>query len=595
MKKRILNLILVAFLPWTGCKKSGPEQVATSTTPTSEAEPSRVAAPAPFAGGRPTSFQEVTSQLDPGGSLFLYLATDQWLAGLSTNISQVREVLLSLPGPGNRDQLDRGFELLGRLVKSSGIEDVTGVGASGAPIAPELYRNKMILHHRKGDAQGFLWTMFGNAPHTLHGQSMLPTNTVLAAFGDLDLNQLWQVLERELTQSGLPGADDAMRSWPQMFESKAKIPWAGLLASLGGELGVFLTLDESKTVELPMGRRSRIAMPEPGLVVAVKVNNSLLYDRLSAQLQGNPKTVTAEEDGLKICSMPLGPQVPLPIEITVANSADYFFFATSPQLVRTVQAVHQGKRPGLKSSPQFQNLARHLPAEGNQFVYVGQRFSQMFAELQEQALGESGMPPEQLDLLQGLFGKGKSSYSLMVGAHTATGWQTTSVGNQDSASAVLLAPTVGVTAVGAGLLLPALAKAKAKAQTISSVSNLKQLGLAARMFANDNQEKFPNAATWSDDLKKFVGNEKAYKASNDPSPNPCSYAYNAKLSGMNETKINPQTVLFFESDNGEWNQSGGQELLLRRPWSGNAYVIGFADGSVQMIQPSRVRSLRWEP
>jgi hypothetical protein len=205
------------------------------------------------------------------------------------------------------------------------------------------------------------------------------------------------------------------------------------------------------------------------------------------------------------------------------------------------------------------------------------------------------MPTEQLELIQRVLGDARSSHSLAIGAHTATGWQTISVGNKDSAAAAVLAPTVGVTAIGAGLLLPALAKAKAKAQSISTVNNLKQLGLAARMYANDNQEKFPKADTWSDELKKFVGNTKVYKAPNDPSPSPCSFAYNAKLSGLSETRINPQTVLFFETDDGEWNQSGGPELLLPRPRAGGAYVIGFADGSVQMIQASRLSSLRWDP
>jgi len=460
-------------------------------------------------------------------------------------------------------------------------------------VAPGLFRNKFIAHHPQGAGKGFLWSMFGRAPHPLTAQSMLPANTALTMFGDFDVNQLWQVLERELLDSGIPEAQEVVRNWPQLFEKQTKIPWADLLASLGGEVGVILTLDETKTIELPMGRGARISLPEPGLVIAVKVNNTLLYDKLSVQLQANPKAITTEEGGLKICSMQV--PAPIPLEPSVASSGDYFYFASSPRLVRAVQAVRQGREPGLKSSPDFQELAKHLPGEGNQFVYVSKRFGETFAELQRQFMGNSGIPHEQLEILQKVFSKAGTSYSLSVGTHTATGWQTISVGNQDSAPAALLAPTVGVTAITAGLMLPALAKAKAKAQTINTVNNLKQLGLAARIYSNENQNKFPKAETWSDDLKKFVGNTKVYKAVNDPSPSPCSFAYNAKLSGMDETKIDPQTVLFFETDNGEWNQSGGPELLLPRPRGGGVYAIGFADGSVQQVPTSRLNSLRWDP
>ena len=56
---------------------------------------------------------------------------------------------------------------------------------------------------------------------------------------------------------------------------------------------------------------------------------------------------------------------------------------------------------------------------------------------------------------------------------------------------------IAIIAILAGLLLPALAKAKARAQRINCVSNLKQVGLGFRMWSNDHGERFP----WQEDTQ----------------------------------------------------------------------------------------------
>jgi prepilin-type N-terminal cleavage/methylation domain-containing protein len=59
---------------------------------------------------------------------------------------------------------------------------------------------------------------------------------------------------------------------------------------------------------------------------------------------------------------------------------------------------------------------------------------------------------------------------------------------------------IAIIAILASLLLPALARAKQKAWKTSCVSNLKQIGLGMRMFADDNDDLYPKSGdsiTWN--------------------------------------------------------------------------------------------------
>jgi prepilin-type N-terminal cleavage/methylation domain-containing protein/prepilin-type processing-associated H-X9-DG protein len=89
---------------------------------------------------------------------------------------------------------------------------------------------------------------------------------------------------------------------------------------------------------------------------------------------------------------------------------------------------------------------------------------------------------------------------------------------------------IAIIAILAAMLLPALSSAKQKAWTTSCNSNLHQIGLGLRMFADDNNEFYPESGTyiqwgqddpvappsgsgirsWMEQAVSYVGNTNAY-------------------------------------------------------------------------------------
>jgi prepilin-type processing-associated H-X9-DG protein len=128
-----------------------------------------------------------------------------------------------------------------------------------------------------------------------------------------------------------------------------------------------------------------------------------------------------------------------------------------------------------------------------------------------------------------------------------------------------------------------IACAATKASETQCLSNLKQLGTAAMMYAQDHHETLPPAENWEDALKPYL-----------KTPLKCpleklgtSYAMNKALSKKKlEALEHPaEVVLFFESDN-------GTTVAQKRHASSLGFT--FADGHAKRIVEKSQKALRWQ-
>ena len=126
---------------------------------------------------------------------------------------------------------------------------------------------------------------------------------------------------------------------------------------------------------------------------------------------------------------------------------------------------------------------------------------------------------------------------------------------------------IAIIAILAAMLLPALARAKAAGKSIACVNNLRQMDLALRMYADDNNSTYPprsDTDRWPDKMYKYYGNNtNVLICPSDPNPTNSPSANVADgaprtyfINGMNDYFAQPNVMAQTQFDglfmSGQW-------------------------------------------
>jgi prepilin-type N-terminal cleavage/methylation domain-containing protein/prepilin-type processing-associated H-X9-DG protein len=162
---------------------------------------------------------------------------------------------------------------------------------------------------------------------------------------------------------------------------------------------------------------------------------------------------------------------------------------------------------------------------------------------------------------------------------------------------------LAIIAVLASLLLPAMARAKAKAHNAVCINQLRQLGVATRLYSDDNDRRLPNAEILPtmpidpqkplpricDVLAPYVGksagtnSSAVFKCPKDTfglyAAEGSSYEWNADLNGhrIDETRTKEMKIFRVIVINGDILENTDTNLVLRFPPETTPLLLDYDD------------------
>lgn len=373
---------------------------------------------------------------------------------------------------------------------------------------------------------------------------------------------------------GIPSTSLAVVSLPNLA------PAAMVAAMMGAVNDPVLgpALEAAKPVtDLPASGAVTAVLPRPAWVLSGMAESAddaaARAEQVRAKLGELKAKTWAAAEGITAIGVP-GPEGSA---LYLAQSGRYVFLASDAIAAKQAMATAEGKSPSIADSATYKETIAGLEGSNVLTIYGSLAPVQGLGYLID-GLGFGQLTPVHNALAKGL----QNTHSIGIGA--GFDGQMASITffiRAEPKTGTTIGPAaVAGTAIGAAVLFPVFARARESARVSMCMSNMKQLALAAQMYAMDHNGKLPDRLNWRAQIKDYLGvplEEMQCPVGES------IYAFNKNLGGIKDSQIaDPtETIMFFEAERDLPNATGSRaDAILPHQGEGN---FAYADGHVKKL------------
>lgn len=404
-------------------------------------------------------FRTTIENLDLGGDLLLFVNTEDiarsLVGGLAELVAMIAEQEPDATEPAAVLQRINGF------MEKTGMYDLRAMGMSSILRDDGQYDVKSFLSRAPTDETPMFWKMFGGAPRQLESPGMIPASAEVVMVSECAMQDLWAFIRGGIREVG---GEEVHAQVEEMIAGMKEegIDVEKVVASLGDEIAIALTLHGKRTMELPVADGTA-SIPEPGLLVALKTTDDTLHKLLlhaCIQMEIPLKQVEVAEGVVHV--FPENPDAPFTLQPAMITADGYLLLASSPQILGSALQAGRAKN-GFMARPDIAAAMKDMPAAVNAFSFASDRFYEVMLDIQKTAMDDQHTSVTESALMERIMQWNKAGATLSYRVNRDEGMFSHTISPQ-SGRQVLLTMVAAPVGLVAGIAAPAIMMAQSKAE-----------------------------------------------------------------------------------------------------------------------------------